>query len=182
MWCLSVCAALFCVLQEMRILRREILYLCKHRMENGDHGNVDALVVLLHKMRNKVVIRKLASSKRKSGRLLRDALKVILETVHLLKGREGAAGVIYSAFSGRAGSALMRQLTKMFESTLTFGERPLQQQQQQSDSGYGGRRFNSGPSGYKRRFRPAKPFDRKSDVCYECGEVGHMGRECSKAQ
>ena len=165
--------------EEMRSLRREILYLCKYRMDNVDHGNVDALVVLLHKLLRKVVVRRLPAAKRKGGRLLRDALKVILETVHLLKGRGGAASVIYSAFSGRAGSALMRQLTKMFEGALTVGGR----QQRQSVSSGGGRdsRFGGG-SGFRRRFQPAEPFDRKSDVCFECGVVGHMGRECTKTK
>ena len=133
----------------MRSLRREILYLCKYRMDNVGHGNVDALVVLLHKLLRKVVVRRLPAAKRKGGRLLRDALKVILETVHLLKGRGGAASVIYSAFSGRAGSALMRQLMKMFEGALTVGGR----QQRQSVSSGGGR-----DSRFWRRVRFQAPF------------------------
>ena len=164
----------------MRGVRGEIIYLCKYRMANVGSGSDDALVVLLHKLLGLVVLRKMPSAKRADARLLRSALKVILETVRLMKGGEGAARVIYLSFTGRSGSALVRSLTKQFEDALNARER-------QARGGGGARgQFGSDRSGgsgsdaFRRRFRPAKTFDRATDSCYRCGEVGHMGRECEK--
>ena len=162
----------FVDLQEMRGLRSEIIYLCKYRMANAGGGGDDALVVLLHKLLGKVVLRKLPSAKRTDGRLLRSALKVILETVRLMKGGEGAARVIYMSFTGLSGSALVHNLTKQFDdAALSRGK------EARGGAGAQGRDdpncFSGGGSrAFKRRYRPAKPFDRKSDACYKCGEVG----------
>ena len=169
-----------CCLKDMRGVRKELLKLCEHRMRSHDTGNVDAFIILINRLKRANNVAKLPKKKRADGRFFNDCLDAMVQKVELLKGRAGAARIIYGQFSGRSASVLHRRLTKQFDDVINAANpSPRSSASSRSDTSAGQRTSaQENRINWFNRVR-GRGFDPQKDVCFRCGKTGHMSRECA---
>ena len=103
----------------MRDARSALIKVCEHRMRTSDAGNIDTFIILLNQMKRANNVLKLPAPKRRFGKMLNDCLDSMMQSTESLRGKSGAARVIFGHFSGRAASILHRRLTKEFHDVAT---------------------------------------------------------------
>lgn len=187
-----------CCAKELRDTRKELLALCKHRMRSQDYGNADAFIILINRLKRANNVSKLPKEKKESGRFLNDCLTDVARMVEALEGRSGAASIIYSQFTGRAGSKLHEKLTKAFDDIIN-ANRPAARRLSAAQLPFNRsspQPFPSSPSASPSSFRQPPPrnnsrsswfaavrsrgpFNPEKDSCFKCGKIGHMSRNCA---
>ena len=159
----------------MRDARSALIKVCEHRMRTSDAGNIDTFIILLNQMKRANNVLKLPVPKRRFGKMLNDCLDSMMQSTESLRGKSGAARVIFGHFSGRAASVLHRRLTKEFHDVANAaGGVPRA-------TGYAGTEAAAKRSSFYRGVTATATvgrFNRETDKCFRCGTVGHMGREC----
>ena len=169
-----------CCLKDMRGVRKELLKLCEHRMRSHDTGNVDAFIILINCLKRANNVTKLPKKKRADGRFSNDCLDAMIQKVELLKGRAGAARIIYGQFSGRSASVLHRRLSKQFDDVINAANPPLRSSPLLRSNASNAQRASAQENRvtWFNRVR-GRGFDPQKDVCFRCGKVGHMSRDCA---
>ena len=150
-------------------------------MRTSDSGNADALVVLLNRLKRANNVVKLPPHKRRAGKMLNDCIESMVQSIEGLKGKSGAARVVHGHFSGHAASVLHRRLTKEFLDVANASGGASRSSKPAVDSERAApvRGYSNGGRNVDNNNNAAVPrFDRRADVCFACGKVGHMARDC----